>query len=263
MLAVLLFMPAMPAAAQQQAWDYPLAANLLENKNGNLTLVSRDALLDAGFSPNNLVPLTLRGVSGPHELRREAALALIELFKSAEAAGYELYVKSSYRSYQTQRTMYENRLERYGKDDGVVARPGTSDHQTGLGVDVLNREWANREGMTPAFGDTAEAKWLEANCAEFGFIIRYLPEKQEITKIIYEPWHLRYVGVEVARYMMEHRLSLEEFTGEYTEAIAAFEAKGGDYAALVRALNAPPAIVILDETDEEGDSEVSFLDGRP
>lgn len=247
------------SASQEPEWDYPLAANLLENRNGNLTLASLDALLPADFVPNNLQPLKLRGVSGPHELRKEAAEALTALFAAAEEDGYQLYVKSSYRSYKTQSTMYANRLEKYGKDDGVVARPGSSDHQTGLGVDVLNREWAGREGMTPAFGNTAEAQWMEKNCARFGFIIRYLEEKQDITKIIYEPWHLRYVGPEAAQYIMEQRLSLEEFTIEYQQAIAAYEAKGGNFQELCKKLNAPPAILI--EEDEEGDGEVSFTGG--
>ena len=138
MLAALIVFGA--SASGEPAWDYPLAANLLENKNGNLTLASLDALLPADFVPNNLQPLKLRGVSGPHELRKEAAEALTALFAAAEEDGYQLYVKSSYRSYKTQSTMYANRLEKYGKDDGVVAKPGSSDHQTGLGVDVLNRE---------------------------------------------------------------------------------------------------------------------------
>lgn len=251
------------AAFSETAWTYPLAANLLENRNGHLTLVSRDALLTSDFSPNNLVPLSLRSVSGPHELRKEAAIALQQLFDAAEQAGYELYVKSSYRNYQTQSTMYENRLEKYGKDDGVVAKPGSSDHQTGLGVDVLDRVWANREGMTPAFGETPEARWMEENCAEFGFIIRYLPEKQEITNIIYEPWHLRYVGIDIARYMMGHRLSLEEFTQEYQSAIEDYESRGGDFLALCASLNAPPPVVSTMDTDEEGDSEVSFFNDSP
>ena len=263
-LLVMLVFNLIPAAFSQEAeWVYPLEANLLENKNGNLTLVSQDAVLDADVAPNNLVPVSLRAVSGPHELRKEAAIALTDLFKAAQDAGHELYVKSSYRSYSTQATMYYNRLDKYGKDDGVVAKPGTSDHQTGLGVDVLNREWSRREGMTSAFGETAEARWMEANCADFGFIIRYLPEKQEITKIIYEPWHLRYVGVDVARYMMENRLSLEEFTDEYTQAIAAYEQEGGNFLQLVARLNAPPPVVETGHTDEEGDGEVSFFGTMP
>lgn len=261
LIALLALTPLFVGAGQvtQPEWTYVLPANLLENKNGNLTLVNQDNVLASDFVPNNLIRVRLRSVSGPHELRKEAAEALSELFKAAEEVGHELYVKSSYRNYQTQNTMYSNRISKYGKDDGVVAKPGTSDHQTGLGVDVLNREWANREGMTPAFGQTADAQWIEANCAEFGFVIRYLPEKQEITKIIYEPWHLRYVGREVAQYMMENRLTLEEFTEEYQAAIAEYESRGGDFLELCRQLNAPPPVVELDETDEEGDSEVSFF----
>ena len=138
--AILAFFPAAAvfAEAAQPDWTYLLPANLLENKNGNLTLVNQDNLLESSFVPNNLQRLSLRSVSGPHELRKEAALALTALFEAAAEQGHELYVKSSYRNYQTQSTMYHNRLEKYGKDDGVVAKPGTSDHQTGLGVDVLN-----------------------------------------------------------------------------------------------------------------------------
>lgn len=257
-LALLMAAAAAALAAPAAEWTYPLSAALLENRNGNLTLVNREEALDADFTPQNLVPLQLPSVSGPHELRREAAAELAALFDAAAKDGFELFVKSSYRSYQTQNTMYQNRLERYGRDDGVVARPGTSDHQTGLGVDVLNREWSLKDGMTPAFGDTAEARWMEANCARFGFIIRYLSEKQQITGIIYEPWHLRYVGRDVAAYVMENRLSMEEFVPEYRAAIAAYEAAGGDFAELVRTLNAPPPVVEIAPEDGEGDTEVSI-----
>ena len=262
LLAAFMMLP-LAALADIPEWNYPIPANLLENKNGHLTLVSKDNPLTAGFLPNNIVPLTLPGVSGPHELRKEAAEALAALFLAAEEAGLKMFVKSSYRSYQTQNTMYQNRLERYGRDDGVVAYPGSSDHQTGLGVDILNWDWANREGMTPAFGETAEAKWMEIYCAGFGFIIRYLSEKQDITGIIYEPWHLRYVGIEPAKYIMGKRLSLEEFTNEYKAAIAAYEADGGDFLELSRQLTAPPPAVILDQGDAEGDSEVSLFYTNP
>ena len=257
---IALILPAISEAAQ---WTYPLAANLLENKNGNLVLANRENLLDEDFVPNNLVFLSLRGVDGPHELRREAADALYELFRTAEQDGFLLYIKSSYRSYQTQNTMYRNRLEKYGRDDGVVAYPGSSDHQTGLGVDVLNRDWAKRDGMTPAFGNTDEAKWIEAHCADFGFILRYLPEKQDVTGIIYEPWHLRYIGRDAAEYIMENRLSLEEFAAEYQGAIARYEAAGGDFQALCQKLNALPEAVTLKTADESGDPEVSLFYETP
>ncbi len=259
--AMILFTPA--AFAQSIEWTYPLAANILENRSGFLILANRDNLLDEEFIPRNIVPVKLRGVSGPHELRREAAEALDALFTAAEKDGIELYLKSSYRSWGTQNTMYQNRLEKYGKDDSVVAPPGSSDHQTGLAADVLNREWSKREGMTPAFGETAEAKWMEANCAAFGFIIRYLPEKQDITGIIYEPWHLRYVGLEAAKYIMDHRISLEEFTEECQNAITEYSKAGGDFLELCRKLNAPPPAVFLDEGDGEGDGEISLFYTTP
>ena len=120
MTALLALMCLTALAAQQPEWTFPLPANLLENKSGYLTLVSQDAELPGDFVPYNLVRLSLRSVSGPHELRKEAALALEDLFEQAQNEGYELYVKSSYRSYQTQRTMYYNRLKKYNKMTSIV-----------------------------------------------------------------------------------------------------------------------------------------------
>ncbi len=245
-------------------WNYPLPANVVEGKGDYLVLSNKSELMDPSFEPHDLVDLKLRATNRGFQLRQAAAEALNDMFLAAEEeAGLKIYVKSAYRSYQTQKTMYESRLSRYGKDDGVVAFPGSSDHQTGLGVDLLNYDWTKREGMTTAFGETAEARWMEENAARFGFILRYMPEKQTITGIIYEPWHFRYVGKEVAAYIMDKRLSLEEFTIEVAEAIKDYEAQGGDFAALCRDLNAPPAPVMLDETDGEGDNEVSLFYSKP
>ncbi len=254
---------ATPARAEEVPWRYPVEANLLVNRQGYLTVTNRERLLDKDFVPSNLVPLELPSVDGPALLRREAALALRDMFAAAEEAGYTLYVKSAYRSWQTQNTMYHNRLEKLGRDDGVVAYPGSSDHQTGLGVDILNREWTLKEGMKPAFGATAEAQWMEAHCHEFGFILRYMEEKQEATGIIYEPWHFRYVGKAAARQVMENRLTLEEFEAEYLREIQAYEASGGDFDALVKRLEAPPVPVRLKTADEGGDFEVSLFRQEP
>lgn len=254
----------MPQSARSQAdvsWTYPISANILENRNGFLTIASKEELLASDFEPRNLVDVKLKAVVADPQLRKEAALALEAMFAAAERAGYTLYVKSAYRSYQTQNTMYQNRIDKLRKDDGVVAYPGSSDHQTGLGVDILNYEWTRREGMTPAFGDTDEAKWMASACADFGYILRYIKNKEDITGIIYEPWHFRYVGEPVARYMMEKGLTLEEFTQEYRAAIAAYEAADGNFLALARQLSALPEAVMLDEKDSEGDSEVSFGGG--
>lgn len=259
-VCLLLLLGLLSAHAEEPQWRFALPADVVDGKGGFLLAVSRDSLLDADFVPQNLTTLKVRATSRGMQLRREAAEALTRMFEAAELeAGHKLYVKSAYRSWQTQNTMYQARLERYGRDDGVVAAPGTSDHQTGLGVDVLNHAWTQREGMTPAFGQEPEARWMEENCARFGFILRYLPEKQDVTGIIYEPWHLRYVGETVAQYIMQQRLALEEFDMQVLAAIADYESQGGDFAAYVRQLNAPPVPVELAESDEQGDGEVSLF----
>ncbi len=260
LIICILFCTALVAGAQEPVWRFPLPANTVDGKGGFLRNVNRDNLLEKDDVPQNLTTLNLRATSRGMQLRKEAAEALTRMFEAAEQeAGHKLYVKSAYRSWQTQNTMYQSRLERYGRDDGVVAPPGSSDHQTGLGVDVLNYAWTKKEGMTPAFGQEPEALWMEQNGARFGFILRYLPEKQDITGIIYEPWHLRYVGQEAASYIMDNRLSLEEFDQQVKQAIADYEAQGGDFAAYVQQLNAPPVPVQLAESDEEGDGEVSLF----
>ena len=100
-----------------------------------------------------------------------------------------------------------------GYDDELVAFPGASDHQTGLGVDVLNYEWTQKDGMNEKFARTEEAQWLAAHCHEFGFVIRYEADKEEITQIKYEPWHLRYVGKKIAKEMAVKGWVLEEIVG--------------------------------------------------
>ena len=259
MIALMVFSAGFAALAEVN-WDYPLAANLVDGKGGYLVLTNRSCLLDSDFEPHDLVTLNLRATNRGYQLRSAAAAALTEMFEKAEKeAGLKLYVKSAYRSFQTQSSMYQNRLERYGKDDNVVAYPGSSDHQTGLGVDILNYDWTKREGMTTAFGETKEAQWMEQNAARFGFILRYMPDKQEITGIIYEPWHFRYVGADIARYIMEKKISLEEFDLSLKDAISDFEIRGGDFAALCRELNAPPAPIVLAQEGEEGEPEVSLF----
>ena len=178
--------------AENVEWDYPVHPLTLRDTKGYLTLANRDNLLDSSYVPVDLVNITARHVSGHFQLRMEASTALSQMFADAKEQGITLYVKSAYRSYQTQRTMYNNRLEKNnGKDDGWVSYPGASDHQTGLGLDVLNYEWTQKDGMNAEFAKAKEAQWMAEHCHEYGFIIRYMEDKQEITGINYEPWHLR------------------------------------------------------------------------
>ena len=254
----IMLMPLAFAAKATPAWEYPIDPLILEDAPGFLVLTNKSTLLDPSFIPGDLVSVSLKRANAC-QLRKPVHDALEEMFNAAKEVGYTLYVKSAYRSYQTQNTMYYNRLERMGYDDGLVAYPGSSDHQTGMGIDVLNYEWMQKDGMNYRFAEEAEAQWMAAHCHEFGFVIRYLKDKEDVTGIDYEPWHLRYVGVEVATYMMENYLTLEEFTQEWQSYVAQFEAAGGDFKAYCKELKALPPAVETGEYGADGDSEISLF----
>ena len=128
---------------------------------------------------------------------------------SADAAqeGLNLYIGSDFRSYSYQVDVYESYCETYGwqQADTFSARPGYSEHQTGLTIDCNT--------IDDAFGQTEEAVWLEDHCADYGFIIRFPDGKEDITGYQYEPWHIRYVGVDIAREIMSKGICLEEYLG--------------------------------------------------
>ena len=172
--------------------------------------------------------MVVEASSGTMQLQETCANALVALMEAALADGQKLYLKSAYRSYKTQNTMYYNRLQQNGgKDDGWVSKPGASDHQTGLGCDVVPGNWTDR-GMNSRMAKEEECQWMAAHCQEYGFIIRYPADKEDITEINYEPWHLRSVGIPAATYIMENGLCLEEFHEELQAAIDQFIADGGN-----------------------------------
>ena len=220
-------------------WNFPV--NIADMDPELIVLVNKSMFLDKKYEPAGLVKMKslkldklgnntnggVRQVDGTWQLRQECATALVALCDAARAEGHELYLKSGYRSYYKQAVMYENRVKKYGYDDGWVTKPGASDHQTGLGCDVVPKKWTDR-GMNSDMAKEPETQWMAENCARFGFILRYPADKEDITEINYEPWHLRYVGVEVATYIMENGLCLEEFYNELMTAVDDFIANGGD-----------------------------------
>lgn len=219
-------------------WKFPV--DIMDMEPELVMMINKSMFLSKDFEPDDLVKLKslkldkegnntsggVRMVDGTWQLQRECAEALVELCDAARAEGHELYLKSGYRSYYKQAVMYENRVKKYGYDDGWVTKPGASDHQTGLGCDVVPKKWTNR-GMNEDMANEPETQWMAEHCAEFGFILRYPSDKEDITKINYEPWHLRYVGKEAAAYIMENGLCLEEFYDQLIVAIDEFIAAGG------------------------------------
>ena len=267
-------------------WTYPVSLTALQSPH--VILVNVDNLLDKKYKPNPLIKVknVKRATSATVELEETTANALKEMFDEAKATtsytytvldskgvekevtaefsdGMILYLKSGYRSYGTQATIYANYLDRNnGVDDGYVAKPGSSEHQSGFCADILNKKWAALDYMNQNFETEAEAIWMKENCASFGFILRYPKDKEDITGISYEPWHFRYVGKEVAGYIMSRGISLEEFTVESQAALSDFLSRGGDIEEQIdyefRTQNAPPESHILDVYGEDGDPEVSL-----
>ena len=123
-----------------------------------------------------------------------------------------MYCVSGYRSYATQNAIYQAKLKAAGLEytSKYVAYPGQSEHQTGLAMDVTN-EAGVQKPLTQDFGQSKEGKWLQANAHVYGFIIRYPAGKEGITGYNYEPWHIRYVGPDVAKIIQAQDLTLEEY----------------------------------------------------
>ena len=224
------------------AWGFPVA---LEDLNPDFVkLANKHYLLEKGYSATPLVTVKtlklnkdgsnanggVRKASGSKmQLQEDCCRALVAMSDAAREAGYNLYLKSAYRSWSTQNTMYKNRLAKHnGKDDGWVSKAGASDHQTGLGCDVIPKSWLKASGMNSKMASEPECIWMAEHCHEFGFILRYPADKEDVTEINFEPWHMRYVGIPAATYIMENGLCLEEFHDQLQDAIQKYLAAGGD-----------------------------------
>ena len=137
----------------------------------------------------------------------EAESAFNQLSEAAAEEGLDIYLSSGFRSFDEQNSIYNNYVDAYGQAsaDTFSARPGYSEHQTGLAIDVNT--------IDDSFDGTPEAVWLANHAHEYGFIIRYPKGKEGITGYKYEPWHIRYLGVEKATEVYNSGLTLEEFLG--------------------------------------------------
>lgn len=191
---------------------------VVTNAEAMTVIVNKQRSLPDGYEPKDLVePNVPFSFDEPHEkrhLRKEAAEALEELFDAAKAEGIELRAVSGYRSYARQKSIYENNVRTKGEAEAnrVSAVPGTSEHQTGLTIDVSSPSAGN--ALEQTFGQTEEGQWLARRAPEFGFVIRYPEGAENITGYIYEPWHIRYVGKDLAPDIADSGLTLEEYFDE-------------------------------------------------
>ena len=188
-----------------QSPDDPMSLWVVANK--------QRALQPVDFAPTDLV--TPEGVENEFDqpLREPAARAVEGLVGAAAADGLDVRIISAYRDYATQVALYDGYVARDGQEaaDTYSARPGHSEHQTGLAVDFDDHGACY---LAACFGQTPAGVWLAEHAAEHGFIVRYPDGKQEVTGFMPEPWHLRFVGTDLAQHMRDNGVTtLEEFFG--------------------------------------------------
>ena len=179
-------------------YSSPTGQHTIQNINGvtyidGILVANKTYSLPATYNPNGLLP--------------EVDAAFMEMARAAWNDGISLWICSGFRSYEYQKTLYNGYVSMYGKDatDTFSARPGHSEHQTGMAMDIIE--------ASSAFEGTPAAIWLAENCYKYGFIIRYPKGKENITGYKYEPWHIRYLGKDTAWAVYNSGLTLEEYLG--------------------------------------------------
>ncbi|MBQ4073713.1 MAG: M15 family metallopeptidase [Clostridia bacterium] len=188
------------------------------NLGGNLFLVNRDFPVSSDYVPQDLVKPDVAMTASNIKMREEAAHALEDMFRAAkDEKGYNLVAISGYRSYGQQTSIFNRKVKNVGRKAAMllVAPPGTSEHQLGLAMDLGCKR---NTSLTESFGKTEEGQWVAENCHRFGYIIRYKEEWTDITGYAFEPWHVRYVGVEHAARIHELDIPLEYYIAQLREA---------------------------------------------
>ena len=180
--------------------------------DGYLILVNKFYHLPDGYEPNDLVTLSSKYNKGTNsKMRKDAADAFMKMADSALLDNIILKNASAYRNYDYQANLYDSYVMRDGADKADIysARPGYSEHQTGLALDINK--------IDSSFHDTDESNWLSKNAYKFGFILRFPKNKEKITGYKYEPWHYRYVGEKDAKIIYKEKLTLEEYYSYYKD----------------------------------------------
>ncbi|GIN91906.1 D-alanyl-D-alanine carboxypeptidase [Siminovitchia terrae] len=186
------------------------------NASNILALVNKTYALPSDYAPEDLIRPKVAFSFGDQDieksyLRKEAARALEKMFEAAKKDGIQLYASSGYRSYDRQKEVFQVETARSGekKATEAVAIPGSSEHQTGLAMDITSE--SVQYFLVEELEHKPEGKWLRENAHHYGFILRYLKGKEDITGYQYEPWHFRYVGVKAAKIIYERNWTLEEY----------------------------------------------------
>lgn len=188
--------------------DWEFYTNMIDTdmNDGKLIICNKYHKLKNDYVPDLV---NLGGNYGGGQLEKETAEYFKKMSDAARNEGISIRNVSGYRSYSTQLTLYNNYVKRDGvkNADRYSARAGTSEHQTGLASDI--------NSVSESFEYTDAFKWLSKNAYKYGFILRYPKGKEYITGYMYEPWHYRYVGEDVAKFIYENNITYEEYYATY------------------------------------------------
>ncbi|MMZ48613.1 D-alanyl-D-alanine carboxypeptidase [compost metagenome] len=191
------------------------AAQAITDPHNVAVMVNKQFSLPENYEPTDLVypnvRFTFKEKIEKRKMRKEAAEALEKMFAGAEKDGVYLAGVSAYRSHKTQTAVFNRYVKKDGEEKAKTysAVPGHSEHETGLAIDVSGSD--GRCAAEDCFAGTKEAEWLAKHAPEYGFIIRYPEGKESITGYKYEPWHIRYVGTDIAKNIAERNITLEEY----------------------------------------------------
>ncbi len=182
---------------------------------GNVLLVNKYYQLNENYTPENLTTVSNWYCYGTQQMVKEAYDAFINMYNKALESNIKLIINSSYRSYQDQEETYNQLKRTYGTEraEKQAARPGHSEHETGLSFDVFTKN----NTTTEDFKNSDAYLWLKENAHKYGFIERYPEGKENITGYAFESWHWRYVGIEVATKIYEEQITFDEYYAYYIE----------------------------------------------
>lgn len=189
--------------------------NILEadTTKGSLLLVNKFYRLNSDYTPNTLTSVSNWYCYGDNKIEKEAYDSFVDMFNQAKENDIKLIINSSYRDYHAQENTYNDLKNTYGtsRADSTAARPGHSEHETGLAFDIFSPG----NTTTDSFKDGAAYKWLKEHAQEYGFIERYPENKEYLTGYSFESWHWRYVGKEVAQKVFEEQITFDEYYAYY------------------------------------------------
>ncbi len=189
---------------------------ILQPEN-TLVLIKKGFVIPKDYEPKDLIipNIPIAPDTENKKLRKDAAQALENMYQDALKEGYQLVLNSGYRSYESQTEIYNEYFKKYDEVTaaGLVAKPGSSEHQLGLGIDLTSQSVIDKKRLV--FGDTKEYRWVVKNAYKYGFILRYPKDRSSLTGTANEPWHLRYVGKKAAKIIYDNDWTLEDYILKY------------------------------------------------